>query len=47
MNADVGEYGNAHQAVSNIGNDAIVKLLLRNRAEVNAKAGLYAGKMGP
>ena len=41
MNAKGGEYGNALQAASFKGNEAIVKLLLENGAEVNAKGGKY------
>ena len=45
VKAEGGEYGNALQAASYIGNKAIVKLLLENGAEVNSEKGHFGNEL--
>ena len=45
VNAEGGEYGNALQAASYVGNEAVVKLLLESGAEVNAEGGKYGNAL--
>jgi ankyrin repeat protein len=45
VNAQGGEYGNALQAASFGGHEAIVKVLLEKGAEVNAQGGIYGNAL--
>jgi ankyrin repeat protein len=45
VNAQSGEYGNALQAASSRGHEAVVKMLLDKSADVNAQGGYYGNAL--